>query len=347
MPFRARLAFNYAAENDYQEAKIEDIQLGTGGENLPEPLQNNSLQKLIGWIVNAYDGYARYPEDFPNYHDPNSAALLGGEIEDFPTKSYRQAECRPCPMELTRNQALATGLMPLERIPGVDPDQLNTVQNVRPAVLWFDGMHDSSDEHQCIINLTGGVPAILYDYEEFVRDQLERIAEYNKNPGHTTKIVPIFSGHSMGAMIATAIAAKEHYGSVGLNGLGLGRGIRERFVGKENMQWVDGNPNAMLWLQEEKDDTSDPSVSPIYRAHPGKVFRFAASRSVEAEENNPTPDPILCGHFGYRYMLWEHGIRWSEETFPLKETNSPKGGDSEKEATPLEGGAQSQVAYAQ
>ncbi|MDR0740780.1 MAG: lysophospholipase [Puniceicoccales bacterium] len=68
----------------------------------------------------------------------------------------------------------------------------------------------------------GWVPRSVRDADTLAQTIID-----NLQPG----VVPIFTGHSMGGMLAHAMGAKYNYASVGFNPLGLGEGVR-RFIDK-------------------------------------------------------------------------------------------------------------------
>ncbi|MDR0679335.1 MAG: hypothetical protein LBF24_03780 [Puniceicoccales bacterium] len=295
IPFRGLEAVRSASKDyDYAKSHVVDVPEGQSGNMLPFPLKNRYFRELAGWIVGAFDGSVLYPEckkskrtvpisfsDVPKF-----------ELKDFKGERNGGIEFCATPLELSVKDAQSAGLLPAGQIPGVK--DITTVRSVRPVVFWSDGTHGSGDAFQCIISLTGGVSPNLYAAEEQFLKVKQLAEEYNADPNHDVKLFIFTAGHSMGAMLASAIALKHRCGSLCLNGLGLGRGVQEGFVGEEGMRWAESNPNAVTWLGEEGDSTSDYATSSVYRRQPGRVFRFASNQ----------------GHFGYRDMLQFHEIVW-------------------------------------
>jgi pimeloyl-ACP methyl ester carboxylesterase len=266
-------------------------------------MNNAHFRQLAGWIAGTFDGNALYPES-----EESSSGTVGDpvekfELDDFECERHGGMESRAAPFTYTLEEAQQTGILLTDQILGVD--DATAVRTVRPVVVWFDGTHTCSDNFQCMMNLADGVPPNLYDAEERYLEVARRVEKYNSDLAHTEKFVILTAGHSMGAIQASAIALKHRCGSLCINGLGLGRGVRENFVGKKS---ANNDPSSIIWLGAKGDHTSDPNVSPIYRRQPGRIFRF----QNDAMAAN-------WGHDNYRDMLRHHGIAYPPEVETAEE----------------------------
>jgi hypothetical protein len=167
--------------------------------------------------------------------------------------------------------------------------QLKNCQII-PYYVSYKGMNCLQKAVGCEENLSDRIPAELKEAEDAYREQiLPAIRKYNSRAIKEGKAVciPVFSGHSMGGMLAHAMGAKFRRMSFGFMPLGHGNGIRHDFVGNENWQSANGtDADSHISLITEGDWVSDPkSASAAYlRLPPGK--RYVIPWTLDSDKLN-------------------------------------------------------------
>ncbi|MDR1436061.1 MAG: hypothetical protein LBI39_02545 [Puniceicoccales bacterium] len=236
------------------------------------PFSNSGFSGLLRDIGNSHAKAKRY--DGGKMDAPIDGDTIHRETHGM--------DCRMANTTLTVKDLDEIGVPHDSNLGGADAE-------VRPVIIWFDGAQSFGEIWQGAINLAGLVPPIVQDGYDFAKSCLEAIADYNRNSENKIKLVPFTAGHSLGAMVAFAAAAKLHCASIGFNGVGLGDGIVRRFIGKDDMERAEEN-GMFLSLVSKDDEAGDPSNSNTYRRRIGTTYRFSRSGSQ-------------YGHYGYDEML--------------------------------------------
>ncbi|MDR2812454.1 MAG: hypothetical protein LBB05_01520 [Puniceicoccales bacterium] len=96
--------------------------------------------------------------------------------------------------------------------------QAQGLQDFTPLYISFRPTQTFGDMRADVRNIAGGVPKNVRDTDIFAQTIIANLA-----PG----VVPIFTGHSMGGMLAHVAGAKHNCASIGFNPLGLGEGVRK------------------------------------------------------------------------------------------------------------------------
>jgi hypothetical protein len=127
------------------------------------------------------------------------------------------AVCYETNRSFTPSEAVAAGI--IDPNPG-DP------RPIRPVIVGFGGTTGVGDSVECAFNLLGGKMERFNACEDFVaRVQAECD---QKNAALTEcRYIPVLAGHSMGGMIALAIAVKRGISSITFNSMGVGSGSRD------------------------------------------------------------------------------------------------------------------------
>jgi hypothetical protein len=121
------------------------------------------------------------------------------------------------PKKMSISEGLELGL--------ITPEKARELQSQNPPLTDFTPMYvvfrptqSVADMKADIENIRNGVPQNVRD-----ADALAQAIISNVEPG----VVPIFTGHSMGGMLAHAVGAKHNCASIAFNPLGLGEGVRK------------------------------------------------------------------------------------------------------------------------
>jgi hypothetical protein len=123
-----------------------------------------------------------------------------------------------------------------------------------PLYVSFRSTESAADVKADIINIMGWVPLSVRDADTLAQTIIDNVA-----PG----VVPIFTGHSMGGMLAHTVGAKHNYASIGFNPLGLGEGIRlfidkgdrERCKRANDVAHAECHPSFVMrgdWVSDER-----------------------------------------------------------------------------------------------
>jgi hypothetical protein len=119
------------------------------------------------------------------------------------------------PEKMSINDGLFYGLITPETAQQLRDQRLDSFT---PLYVSFRCTAQLADFGADIRNIMNGVPQNVRDADVLAETIIDKL-----QPG----VVPIFTGHSMGGMLAHAVGAKRNYASIGFNPLGLGTGIRE------------------------------------------------------------------------------------------------------------------------
>ncbi|MDR1366810.1 MAG: hypothetical protein LBJ13_02795 [Puniceicoccales bacterium] len=92
------------------------------------------------------------------------------------------------------------------------------IRDFTPLYIAFKPTTSASDVGADVRNIADGVPQNVRDADILAKTLIDHLV-----PG----VVPVFTGHSMGGMLAHAVGAKHNCASIGFNPLGLGEGVRE------------------------------------------------------------------------------------------------------------------------
>jgi hypothetical protein len=92
-----------------------------------------------------------------------------------------------------------------------------------PVYISFRATEKFNDYVADVKNILNKLPNSVKD-----ADALAKLIISKLQPG----VIPIFTGHSMGGMLAHSMGTKYNYASIGFNPLGLGTGVRE-FLGQD------------------------------------------------------------------------------------------------------------------
>jgi hypothetical protein len=123
------------------------------------------------------------------------------------------------PQKMSLVGGIELGLVPLEVAQALEREGYD---EFTPLYISFRSTESAADVRADIINLMDWVPQNVRD-----ADTLAQTIIGDLQPG----VAPIFTGHSMGEMLAHTVGAKHNYASIGFNPLGLGRDVR-RFIDK-------------------------------------------------------------------------------------------------------------------
>jgi hypothetical protein len=158
---------------------------------------------------------------------------------------------------------------------------------IAPYIIPYGGQHNFWDRLNCEDNLSNCIPPNLIESEKELLGILLYVRAHNEEVLRNDKGVfwcPVLGGHSMGAMIAHALAAKHRLMSFGFNPFGLGRGVELDFVGKDLMALANGAEAAShISIIVRGDWVSDPTSasSIVHRPPPGERFLIPCVLDVE------------------------------------------------------------------
>ncbi|MDR1528772.1 MAG: hypothetical protein LBS22_04295 [Puniceicoccales bacterium] len=135
---------------------------------------------------------------------------------------------------------------------GVIPQQHSYAPEARIRLLIFDfyGVEKSVKKGiDAARNILGGTSDALEQADKVVNETVARVRDEAGTNGRNEVIVPYFVGHSMGGMLAQAMAAKNNAGSLTFNPLGMGGGTID-YVGKDEVINAHASNRHMVFCSE-------------------------------------------------------------------------------------------------